>query len=1495
MRTPCPTRSPFARLLATLLIALLLVPSPSIASAIATGVHASGEDPPPAFVTSQKENTPTRAGDGDRDEQEQSYAGSRVSYGIQVPRTVVTAGSPPESRGERPQLSPAEIAARQRAVVDFLRRRSGTLTPADAVEIYRLAGDYTVIHGMLGAEITPETSRQIAHMRHRIHTEAIDLMTRRMRSEGVSRRLGINDFGSSSYPDVNAKMDVDVTLYPERAGVSGADLVTRYRAAFHEVTRGYGTQLDPGIMDIVAHRYEATIPDWRQVQTLADFEVRLRQGTTLLRQNPEAYFLEGAYVRQVLGRSVDPAARTFTWYRVDDDGRLTHETVNAGEVRQFFYHPEAARRYAFGGAVGNWHFWNSHPDLILRAKYLLRSVDDGRGLLLPPGTKLGDYADIPFGERQALVDTMYADASPEMRYQIRAVLDTAVLIRQLTRQGADLSSPDGLRRAFAPLVEFERTLQFDGRKTPELSEDALLRLAQDRFQRVAKTVLVDNIVKASTARLNDWLAPRVRPQLRYWMGSMIDMDPQRQQRLQYAAFFELRDALSVMDAGMIERIKRQNPRYRRDIEILEGIIRRQREMMLTPDNVPPSETLAWRKQAILDAEALYEQFRQRLLDQLSPEMRARVEQRLGQFNAAWARGQELEDWLQTGMFDAMLVGAGRPAAANLLQHVRESARATNERFISPTWMLRIAKANSLINVLTVYHQQGEVNAAVVKTALWEVFTYVPVLGLGMDVYAGGGTAVWNLVLVRVLPVYGPLLLMINTAKGVATLAGTVAFEPLKRDKLLLAYQGYLDPQDSGLVLAGVGRTEGARPGLLHWVDPELRLGVDERRAKFYEFFAPRVLAATQRVVPDGTDPLFRDEWLAEYGKQLMQALDRYIEEWSTGTGEWAQFDTLALDRALDTYLMDRDAGQPFREQLKAMLVDDFMKGQALAAQKRASEREALFKALLEEVAGLAGRSRLLDGELDNLREDCETAGHVAYALAVDEMPETPASIEILAAPRVVAQQVENAAERPDLRAERVQFRAKVTASARSHPTPWRVAWRIEHAGQTAEVLQAGSSDKLQSEGGGTIAVHAQAIDANDQVFARASLPLQVERREAKPEQPPGFVEASNVEAKSNSAEREASVGQQSQWLLWIEERGTWCYFGSGPQESFEKVRQEGRWCRQMAGPFDSREALDSASKSWKSRAKLIDIPGHGRKHYVEVGGRLCFLGVADTPGGESSTGGVESTTGPTADSWTLHVSVVDVNGQPVDGARVELPGNWDRAKSLGGGRYIIGPLTIPRVQRTPMTVTARAVERGGAGVLSMERFAATDFLPEPGPSTAVTIRFPYPMVAPPVERPPEPDPVPPAGSTPPVEHVWSFDPNRPFEIKAIAPAKKPSSCLEGAEVLDESRMQVTVEQDGRQENLMGERAMEVLKIKQFVVYDGERCGWIFTERWGEFGPGYTQGAPDREPMSRHDCIIKYCPMCEGAMLFDEPADGSPCDYCIKEHSEAIDHCAGGGS
>ena len=1109
---------------------------------------------------------------------------------------------------------------------------------------------------------------------------------------------------------------------------------------------------------------------------------------------------------------------------------------------------------------------------------------------------------------------MYTNLSPDMRRQVRALLDTCVNIRQLKSQGADLSSVEGLRRAYAPLIDLDRSLTLDNKqKLSPLSDESLTRIAQKRFQRTAKAVLVDNIVSSSTARLTDWLAPQVKPKLRYWQGKMIDMDPQRQQRLQYAAFFELRDAFSIMDAETVSKIKRENPRFRRDIEILEGVIKKQREMMFAPADMAESKTTAWRREQIIGAEHFYNLLRERLMNQLPDGLRGQVEQRLKQFDAAWAQGQEFEDWLQTGMIDAVLTRTGNPGAAKVLMHLRESAAATNERFLSPVWMARVAKANSLINILTAYHQQGEINKEVLKTAAWEFFTYVPVIGLGMDIYAGKGTAAWNLVLVRLLPGYAVIMLYINTMKGIATLAGTVTFAPLERDKLILAYQGYLDPQDRGLVLAGLeSRQEGPRPGLMHWVDPQMKLSLEERRKRFYQFFSPRVLQATNRQVPDGlSDPFFHDEWKEVYGKELLAAIDRYLEEWHRGTGEWAPFDTLAVDRAFDEYLWEKESSGPnagkykqqFPNRLKSMLIDDYIKGQELATARDVAKKEPEMEALLKEMSGLAGRSKLLDREFDAVREDCMTAGHVAYAMAADDMPETPGSIRIIVAPRVEEKDSGKTGAAKRLVSESVQLSAKVVASEKAHPLPWVVQWKVNHGGKEKSLATQNSREEILGEGGGAVVVTARALDADGKVIADTSINLAIEKYTIADE--PGYVGASSF--KDDDKDDEKAIPDPAvpgaRYLLWIEERGTWCWFRQGTEDDYAKVRAEGIWTQQMGGPFFSTADLATGTRGYKDRAKVLDIPGHGRKHYVEVAGRICFLGVADTPGGGGNT-----RSGPDDDQepweWMLQVTVIDAAGTPVTGAEVELADTQREAREMGGGNYMIGPLSINRKdRRLPLTVRATTDKMAG-GVLRMERSRSMRFYPEEGGSTSITIQFDFT-----IEDRGDGDggtggdvggggtggtggtpPVDPPGADPP-EEIWKLDLNRPFEIKAIAPAKKKSSCLSGAEVLDEGRIQVTVEQENRQEALIGARAMEALKIKRCVRQEPARCGWVFTGNC-EYGPGYTQGPPDEAPMSRHDCIIKYCPLCEGSMLFDEAPDGSPCDNCIKQHSAAIDRCCG---
>ena len=411
-----------------------------------------------------------------------------------------------------------------------------------------------------------------------------------------------------------------------------------------------------------------------------------------------------------------------------------------------------------------------------------------------------------------------------------------------------------------------------------------------------------------------------------------------------------------------------------------------------------------------------------------------------------------------------------------------------------------------------------------------------------------------------------------------------------------------------------------------------------------------------------------------------------------------------------------------------------------------------------------------------------------------------------------------------------------------------------------------------------------------------SIRLQVERHETGLDDRPGFVKASDEDKPDADDTRSETQGPAPTYRIWVEQRGTWCYFGSGTQEEYDRVGRERRWRRPMGGPYTSKEQLLAAQRTWASQAKLIDIPGHGRKHYVKVGSKMCFLGVAipapkeaDAPGGVSPEGEKEG--------WYIDVTVLDVHDRRVPDATVKLGDSQEEAIEVGNGLYRIGPLTISKVRRTPLGIGVSATQLGGAGVGTPERFQSAFVMPEPGPTTSVTVRFPYPMVRDraPDPTPPPPPPPDPAVDEPPAEQVWKFDPSRPYRIVGISPAKKASPCRPGAEILDEAAMQVTIEQDGRQQVLGGRGAMDALVRQGCIERDEVRCGWVFTGVCQPYGPDYTKDAPveKEKPMSRHECILKYCPGCEGAMLFDEPVTGSPCDRCIQKHVEAISRCSGG--
>jgi hypothetical protein len=1032
---------------------------------------------------------------------------ARYRIHLRPAETLRQVGTPPCTDAAdhgRVQLSPAEVARNQARVAEYLKTQSGPLTKSDVVKIYELAGDFTVIHGMLGNTISPELSRQIGRHRQAIHEEALSNWAREAKRRGITKKLGVNDFGSGADPDkVNAKTDIDFTQYADGDGVTGSDLIKGYKRHFGEVTAKYGARLSPEQLDIVAHQFEATIPDWRQARALGDFEIRLRRGTQLLRQNPEAYFLEGAFLQQVMRRSVAPGAKTFTWYEVGPDGKIVRTNHNAAEIRQFFYTPEPAARYAFGAAVGNWHFCNSHSDVQDKAKYLLRSMDDGIGLTLPRGSKRCDYADLPNDQRAAVVDELYGHVPKAVRDQIKLTLDTASRIRRMKAEGTfNPEAFDSMSDAFKPLVEHERTLKYRD-SLPDPEPEILVKLAQKRFHHVTRRILVENMIRSSTARLKDWSMPNVKPVLVKRDGRVIRIDPDKQERLQYAAYVELENALSLMDDVTIEQIKRHNPKFRSDIEIMERIIKKKRDMFLVTEEVDFDQALKQRMEAARQIEDAFAE-----LELLSPFRKAWRRIADSRFGRTWVRGMEYEAWLQRGMVDALVAKAGLPGVAYGFQHFRECAGATNDRLLHPDWTLRIGIANSLVTVLTEAARQGEFwNERVAGVLLWEGLRYVPVLGLGMDIYTGGMGTVRDMALLQFVPGYAPIFLYIQTMRGLATLTGTVIFTPIKNDRVLLAYQGYLDPEEGGRIYAGNPRRINApRPALLHFVDPDRNLPLEERRKRFYKFFAPRVTEAARKALED--IPYFDENenfgriYGEKLGEKLVEKTKAFVNDWWDAKGEWSDFDELSVKRMLEYGPNEIE----FKYRLVDQLIQDYIAGQSLAAKEISAEKERAQGEFQDAVHAIAARELAFEQDLRSLGPDINEAGELAYAVALDEMTEIEPSIRIIAAPRVIEEKAgedgEGVSGGKVLGINNVSLRAIVDASLKRHPGPWRIQWEIRASdGQVRTLEQEEESFRTDPAAkAGDVTVIAKAFDGNDRLIIKGEIPIQIEMEEERGEE-----------------------------------------------------------------------------------------------------------------------------------------------------------------------------------------------------------------------------------------------------------------------------------------------------------------------------------------------------------------------------------------------------------
>lgn len=979
-----------------------------------------------------------------------------------------------------PPPSLADVEAGQRAVLQYLEAH-GTrpFTVADTLALYAAAGrgGHHAVHALLGRArgqgIDAATSQQLGAARSQFQAEVLEALTRSVRERTRQLGVGINDFGASKDPSKQtAATDIDFTLYPLTEELKAEWLVAEYERLFRELARTkYGVDVSPAQLDIVAHRYDATIPDWRQQHSVSDFVVRLRTGRSLLKANREAYFLEGAFVQQVMRRSVTARDPTFTWLEATEGGVVKRPT-HAANVPLYFYRPEVKPRHAFGAAVGNLHMWNLHAgDLDLEAKYLLRSLDEGVGRLLEK--KAGPFSELDVEQRGAILGALYSSPSlgltAKTREKLLAAYEVARKVRRAHDRNVALSEADAL----APLVEYLRRTA-----GPELKLDDAwaVKEARSLFRRACRLALLSNVVLSAEPRFKDWYAPdrteRVTVIGEDGVERKVQASSEQLQKLQFAAFFEVRDSLEVLDEPQRRALKQQlaesNPRLKADVELVERLIAKQRELVLPGDD-DPTTALTHRESAASEVLAAW--------DALSRDSSATGWRRVGErAGRTLATGAALEDWLQGRMVDALGQASGERLGLQL-EVFRQATAATNERFIGPVWMSRLAKANSVSTVLTVWLKQGRVDGKVLETAITEGLSHVPLLGLGVSVTLGGGGAVAQIALTQVVPGYGQVMLVIGSARGVVELGAALVFEPLKHDKVLLAYQGSLK---AGSVTAG--RTLSARPSILSPLDPGGRLTIGQRREAVYAWFRPRLVEAFKRRYGGGAEPAEQPATFAALeGELLPVVMGKHVADWWNATGPFASDDANTVKR-----MMDEAWGDELRAELVRQLISDYLD----AKKRQLQAAEAQHAKNLELMAQAARRDEVAAEEyglaLPTAREAHAVMADVTFGTLQQEAPIIEPRLELRLAPVVRAARDERG--RPQLLVEEVALQARLFASGTAtHPEPFRVQWRLE-----GQLVPEGSVQKTEGDPERppqSVTVVAEAVDANGALVVSTRLVL----------------------------------------------------------------------------------------------------------------------------------------------------------------------------------------------------------------------------------------------------------------------------------------------------------------------------------------------------------------------------------------------------------------------
>ncbi len=454
-----------------------------------------------------------------------------------------------------------------------------------------------------------------------LHSETIAAVRNAMVHETLtvmSSRFGevrVNDFSTAP----TAQSDIDQTFHPSKVvdPVTGKEFPARHpdtgeiltgeilKAEFNRTyEKLFG--IDPERMECSSHAKEAEIPDWRKTPVIDDFAVRLKTGAELLMHNPEAYFLEGAFRRQVDRRSYESDVPLFRIYKatrrmrsvariikvrptVDVDHRLARVEVYNNVP------PEWRKGYAFGAAVGNLWFFAHHnrpEEVAERAKYLMRSMEDGMGSLALEDGKPGElYYKLDADGQKKMLRKVYPDADGARLDHLYTMYKTAWEIRENRNNMGDPAVKQRvMHEAMLGFLKENNRLESHAEAEAKLAQmdgatrEKLMLDAGAWFQNQSRALMVENITRSATARIDDWIKPEeIDPKkLPKEYREVFQQDPERfKKNLQEAARIEILYAFAHLDPDVVEKIVKAepDPARRAEIESLRDLAELKRSLI----------------------------------------------------------------------------------------------------------------------------------------------------------------------------------------------------------------------------------------------------------------------------------------------------------------------------------------------------------------------------------------------------------------------------------------------------------------------------------------------------------------------------------------------------------------------------------------------------------------------------------------------------------------------------------------------------------------------------------------------------------------------------------------------------------------------------------------------------------------------------------------------------------------------------------------------------